>query len=180
MSGDFDPNGPAMPAPEGQVQNLDNPPNGNDAVVAVYSVCLVITTAFVATRIYAKFIYLNSPRIVDCKSIFSRPCGAPVAISVSDLSTDLIVPTFVRDSLRIVGCDQLPDQNTMIGPVHSALCLLVPHQWHHRKLRAHVEFSSQRFGAFLSGQCSNSFTLRRLVDQLPRMDSTDCFYMRLS
>ncbi|TAQ89054.1 hypothetical protein B7494_g2623 [Chlorociboria aeruginascens] len=55
----------ALDPPPGAVQDLDNPPNGNSTVVAVYTVCMVIATIFVALRLYAKFIFLKAPRIQD-------------------------------------------------------------------------------------------------------------------
>ncbi|KAK7754815.1 hypothetical protein SLS62_003129 [Diatrype stigma] len=56
---------PAMEPPPGEVQDLDNPPNKNDVVIAVYTVCIVIVSVFVALRIYAKFVFLKAPRIQD-------------------------------------------------------------------------------------------------------------------
>ncbi|KAF2013464.1 hypothetical protein BU24DRAFT_314463, partial [Aaosphaeria arxii CBS 175.79] len=56
---------PAMAPPAGQTANLENPPNHNGAVVAVYTVCITIVTIFVALRVYAKFIFLRNSRIVD-------------------------------------------------------------------------------------------------------------------
>ncbi|KAI1140806.1 hypothetical protein F5Y05DRAFT_287312 [Hypoxylon sp. FL0543] len=56
---------PAMDPPPGEVQNLDNPPNHNDAVIAVYTVSIAIATIFVVLRLYAKFVLLKVPRIED-------------------------------------------------------------------------------------------------------------------
>ncbi|KAI0889004.1 uncharacterized protein GGS22DRAFT_65983 [Annulohypoxylon maeteangense] len=56
---------PAMDPPPGEVQDLNNPPNKNDVVVAVYTVCIIIVTAFVAMRLYAKFVFLKASRIED-------------------------------------------------------------------------------------------------------------------
>ncbi|KAK7918070.1 hypothetical protein PG985_009944 [Apiospora marii] len=62
-------NAPAMDPPPGEVQDLDNPPNKNDVVVAVYTVCLVIVSIFVALRLYSKFVILKMARIQDCKTL---------------------------------------------------------------------------------------------------------------
>ena len=83
---------PVMDPPPGAVQNIDNPPNKNSAVIAVYTVCIVLVSVFVALRLYAKFAFMKAPRIQDCK-IFSLP---PVSRRQSDMFADLIVPTFVR------------------------------------------------------------------------------------
>ncbi|KAI1760613.1 hypothetical protein GGR53DRAFT_522968 [Hypoxylon sp. FL1150] len=48
---------PVMEPPPGQIQDLDNPPNKNDVVIAVYTVCIVIVSVFVALRLYAKFVF---------------------------------------------------------------------------------------------------------------------------
>ncbi|KAJ2978449.1 hypothetical protein NUW58_g7492 [Xylaria curta] len=64
MSG-IDLNAPALEAPEGYTQNLDNPTNHNDAVIAIYTVSIIITTIFVGIRLYAKFIFLKAPRLED-------------------------------------------------------------------------------------------------------------------
>ncbi|KAI0838316.1 hypothetical protein F5Y06DRAFT_55791 [Hypoxylon sp. FL0890] len=61
----IDLNMPAMEPPPGAVQNLDNPPNHNGAVIAVYTVSIAIATIFVVLRLYAKFVLLKSPRIED-------------------------------------------------------------------------------------------------------------------
>jgi hypothetical protein len=58
---------PAGMPPTGAVQNLDNPPNHNAGFVAGYTVCIVITTIFVSLRLYAKFVFLKLPRVVDCE-----------------------------------------------------------------------------------------------------------------
>jgi hypothetical protein len=68
----FDLNGPAISAPEGAVQDLDNPPNHNNAVIAVYTACLVIMAAFVALRLYAKIVFLKLPELwtLRCSSFY--------------------------------------------------------------------------------------------------------------
>ncbi|KAI1742252.1 hypothetical protein F4680DRAFT_44880 [Xylaria scruposa] len=64
MSG-IDLNAPALDPPPGYTQNLDNPPNHNDAVIAIYTVLIFITTIFVSIRLYAKFWFLKDPRLED-------------------------------------------------------------------------------------------------------------------
>ncbi|KAF2728851.1 hypothetical protein EJ04DRAFT_448516 [Polyplosphaeria fusca] len=61
----LDLSGPALLPPTGAVQNLDNPPNHNDGFVAGYTVCIFVTSVFVSLRLYAKFIFLKLPRVVD-------------------------------------------------------------------------------------------------------------------
>ncbi|PQE09149.1 integral membrane PTH11 protein [Rutstroemia sp. NJR-2017a WRK4] len=57
---------PAMEPPAGEVQNLDNPPNGNNTVIGIYSVCIALATVFVILRLYAKFIFTKTAKIQDC------------------------------------------------------------------------------------------------------------------
>lgn len=59
---------PVMDPPPGEVQDLDNPPNKNDVVVAVYTVCIVIVSIFTTLRVYSKFFLLKTPKVEDCKS----------------------------------------------------------------------------------------------------------------
>ncbi|KAI1195586.1 hypothetical protein F5X97DRAFT_307747 [Nemania serpens] len=64
MSG-IDLNAAALDPPPGVEQNLDNPPNHNNAIIAVYTVSIFFTTIFVGIRLYAKFIFLKAPRLED-------------------------------------------------------------------------------------------------------------------
>lgn len=66
MSG-IDLNAAALDPPPGVEQNLDNPPNHNNAIIAVYTVSIFFTTIFVGIRLYAKFIFLKAPRLEDCE-----------------------------------------------------------------------------------------------------------------
>ncbi|KAF2972674.1 hypothetical protein GQX73_g954 [Xylaria multiplex] len=64
MSG-IDLDAPALDPPSGVTANLDNPPNHNGAVIAIYTVSILITTIFVLIRLYAKFLFLKAPRLED-------------------------------------------------------------------------------------------------------------------
>ncbi|KAK8070254.1 hypothetical protein PG994_006870 [Apiospora phragmitis] len=63
-------NAPVMNPPPGEVQDLDNPPNKNDVVIAVYTVCLIIVSTFVALRLYSKFVLLKMARTQDLQNGF--------------------------------------------------------------------------------------------------------------
>ncbi|TGO32560.1 hypothetical protein BHYA_0306g00030 [Botrytis hyacinthi] len=56
---------PAMEPPAGEVQNLDNPPNGNNTVIGIYSVCIALASVFVVLRLYAKFVFTKTARVQD-------------------------------------------------------------------------------------------------------------------
>ncbi|KAI0442183.1 hypothetical protein F4803DRAFT_520211 [Xylaria telfairii] len=64
MSG-IDLNAPALDPPPGFTQNLDHPTNHNNAVIAIYTISIFITTIFVSIRLYAKFVFLKAPRLED-------------------------------------------------------------------------------------------------------------------
>jgi len=83
---------PVMDPPPGQVQNIENPPNKNNTVIAIYTVCIVLVSVFVALRLYAKFAFMKAPRVQDCKV----PSLPPVSQRKSYKFADLIVPTYVR------------------------------------------------------------------------------------
>ncbi|GAW22250.1 hypothetical protein ANO14919_117860 [Xylariales sp. No.14919] len=56
---------PAIDPPPGVTANIDDPPNHNGAVIAIYTVSIFITTIFVLIRLYAKFVFLKAPRLED-------------------------------------------------------------------------------------------------------------------
>ncbi|KAI0476827.1 hypothetical protein F4859DRAFT_480379 [Xylaria cf. heliscus] len=64
MSG-IDLNAAVLDPPPGYTQNLEHPPNHNDAVIAIYTISILITTLFVSMRLYAKFIFVKAPRLED-------------------------------------------------------------------------------------------------------------------
>ncbi|KAI1770226.1 hypothetical protein F4818DRAFT_433856 [Hypoxylon cercidicola] len=58
-------NSPALSPPAGVVPNFSDPPNFNAGCYAITSVCLVISTICVLTRLYTKFFLIKRLRIED-------------------------------------------------------------------------------------------------------------------
>ncbi|KAI1279070.1 hypothetical protein F5Y07DRAFT_397163 [Xylaria sp. FL0933] len=52
----FDLNGPTIPAPEGYMSMLDNPPNSNYIALPIITLCTVLAAISFVTRFYAKFL----------------------------------------------------------------------------------------------------------------------------
>ncbi len=59
-------NGPTIPAPDGYVSMLDNPPNSNYIAIPIITLCVVLAAISFVTRFYAKFLgkRLN---VADCE-----------------------------------------------------------------------------------------------------------------
>ncbi|KAI0909668.1 hypothetical protein F4823DRAFT_593219 [Ustulina deusta] len=49
-------NGPTIPAPDGYVSMLDNPPNSNYIAIPIITLCVVLAAISFVTRFYAKFL----------------------------------------------------------------------------------------------------------------------------
>lgn len=112
-------NAPVMNPPPGEVQDLDNPPNKNDVVIAVYTVCLVIVSAFVGLRLYSKFVLLKMARTQDCKmiSLFDDSVTQQMITKLTSL-TDFLIPTYVR---LIPTTPRLKRTNALRGAVRGYL-----------------------------------------------------------
>ncbi|KAL7619780.1 hypothetical protein AAE478_010322 [Parahypoxylon ruwenzoriense] len=53
--------GPTIPAPDGSVSILDDPPNGNHIAIPVITVCVVVSVIFYSIRFYAKYLGKTNP-----------------------------------------------------------------------------------------------------------------------
>jgi hypothetical protein len=60
-------NMPAGPPPEGQVSNFINPPSQQNTIIAVSTVLMFLTLAFVSLRLYSTFCITRSTGMEDCK-----------------------------------------------------------------------------------------------------------------
>ncbi|CAO1605964.1 hypothetical protein XANCAGTX0491_009466 [Xanthoria calcicola] len=61
-------NGPAGKPPAGLRSNLDNPATLDGTIIAVLTLCLVISTTFILVRSYTKKYLIKSVALEDCKS----------------------------------------------------------------------------------------------------------------
>ena len=61
-------NGPAGKPPAGLQSNLDNPATLDGTIIAVLTLCLVVSTTFILVRSYTKKYLIKSVALDDCKS----------------------------------------------------------------------------------------------------------------
>lgn len=63
----------AMPLPEGEVRNFENPPNQNGLALAIITLTLAIGTLCVLLRAYARLYLLRKIQIEESKLGLLRP-----------------------------------------------------------------------------------------------------------
>ena len=66
----------AAPPPPGVVPNFVDPPNRNTEIIAVSSVCIAISTIFIAARTFTRLKFIKRHGWEDCK----RPQSASQSI----------------------------------------------------------------------------------------------------
>ncbi|RYP22276.1 hypothetical protein DL765_001790 [Monosporascus sp. GIB2] len=64
-------NGPALLAPDNEVSDLQNPPNGNDLGLALTVICLVVSTLVLYIRVHTKLFFEKTFRIEDWLAVAS-------------------------------------------------------------------------------------------------------------
>lgn len=60
-------NGPALPPPEGVVPNFDNPPNEGAMALGTLFASLILATALLLIRFYARLFVVKRTHLGDCK-----------------------------------------------------------------------------------------------------------------
>ncbi|RYP41496.1 hypothetical protein DL767_001001 [Monosporascus sp. MG133] len=64
-------NGPALPAPDNEVSDLQNPPNENGLGLALTILCLVVSTLVLYVRVHTKLFFERAFRIEDWLAVAS-------------------------------------------------------------------------------------------------------------